>query len=306
VSAVEPEEMEALVGERTAEAPRVLERDFAQPLRLGATRAHALEKKLVHGIQRVEARLSEELGRPYVASLAGLREVHAEAASAGLTEPLAAVRFSVAGQPGWAVWNCEAAVRAVETLLCGAPGKNLARALSELEATIVLAATEGAVREVANFAELAVDGFRVVTTLPAFGSWQEAGELADPHRLAVDLKLRLGELVTELAIYLPGMTPEAEAPQAPAELPEHLDLVEVTLSAQLGEVEVPLAELLKLEHGDVISLGAPEGGTLAIMADEVQLARALLGTHEGRLAVRLTEVAAPEALPAARQGKRHG
>jgi flagellar motor switch protein FliM len=292
VTPLDAEEVEALIGARAAPA-RVAERDFARPLRLGAERLAALRRRLEIVLHKASTRLSSELGRAYRLELAGIREVHADAVRQGLSEPLAAARFQSAGQPAWAVWSNDAAVRALEMLLCGSVAKTTARALSELEASIMLGALEAVVRELAGAAGAVVDKFQAVTALATLGTWTEAGDGADPGRVALDLHVRVASEQSELVVYLPGLAPPAAAPPAPETLPEHLDPVEVVLSARLGEIEIALCELLDLEHGDVIPLGTPEDGTLAVTVDGFEFARAQLGTSEGSLAVRLTEVHPP-------------
>jgi len=292
VTPVAPEEVEALIGAPAAPPARVLERDFAQPLRLGAERQADLRRRLETVLHRASGRFAAELGRPFQIRLDGIREVHADVVREGLAEPLAAARFQSDGEPCWVVWSNEAAVRALETLLCGSAPKSTARALSELEASILLGALEALVRELAGAAGTAVERFQAVTALGTLGTWSEAGPAADPGRIAVDLSLRAGGEETELVVYLPALAPPAAEP-LPEALPQHLDPVEVVLSARLGEVEVALSELLLLEHGDVIPLGTPEGGMLAVTVDGFEFARASLGTSEGRLAVRLTEVESP-------------
>lgn len=309
---VDPEEVESLTG--TSRAPageRVAERDFGQPLRLGAARLTAVRRRFEAAAFRVGNDVSDALGRPYEVALVGLREVHADVARDGLAEPLAAVRFTVAGQLGWAVWDSASAVRAVERLLCGSAPKNADRALSALETDLVAGVLATLVAAAAQAAEVEHRDLRPARALGTLGTWQEVGEAADPHRVALDLLLRTGPEQSELTVYLPGLPRTAAAePAPPAELPGHLDRVAVELSARLGEVEIPLADLLALEDGDVISLGTPIHGTLAVTVDGVELGRGVLGTSGGKLAVRLTDVhhpptrsqqpaAAPPATPAA-------
>jgi flagellar motor switch protein FliM len=303
VSPVNHDEIEALIGTGAAPAARVAQRDFGSPLRLGAERLSALSRRFELVMHRVSTQLSAELGQPLQVELGDVREIHADIVRQGLDGPLAAARFECAGQPGWIVWTAEAAVRAVETLLCGSSPKAAPRPLSELEVGLVLGALEGIVRELASAAGVQVDRFQAVTSLTTFGTWTDPGDRADPQRVAVELHLLLGREPTELHVYLPGLGASVAQAAVPAALPAHLQPVEVILCARLGEVEVPLSELLELEHGDVISLGTDEDGTLAVTLDGLELARARLGTSEGRLAVRLTKIHEPASPPAKHKGK---
>src|SRR5688572_27863978 len=158
------------MGARVAAPPAVTERDFARPLRLGNERLFALRRHVELGLHKIAGALSEALGRPYDLRLDDVREVHADLATEGLEEPLAALSFRVAGQIGWAVWDRQAAVRAVETLLCGAPSRKIDRGLSELETALVAAALQGLVQGLAERAGVVIQDAAPATTLVALGA----------------------------------------------------------------------------------------------------------------------------------------
>jgi flagellar motor switch protein FliM len=294
VTSVDPEEVASLTG-GAAPALRdgdVVERDFEKPLRLGVGRLTAIRRRLEIGLFGLGSQVSEALGATYDVALAGVREVHADVVREGLAEPLAVTRFAVAGQVGWAVWDCGAAVRAVERLLCGSAPDDLERPLSAVESELVSGVLERLVTAVAAASDVKPTGSRAVRSLSTMGTWLEAGDAADPHRVAFDVTLKRGDDTSEVAIYLPGLARPAAGAGADeaTELPSRLADLGVELSARLGEVELPLADLLALEDGDVIPLGTPVDGTLAVTVDGHELARAALGTSGGTLAVRLTQI----------------
>ncbi len=291
---VEPQEVEALVGllgQDASKPARVSDRDFDQPLRLGQRALEEIERRTEGVLLAVSRHLASELQQELRVELAALREVHADLVRSRLSEPLAAVRFQAAGQPGWLVWDNEAAVAAVERLLCGDASSEESRPLSELERNILGRVLGGVARAIGEVHSVSAEGFEVVDAVGTFGSWRDAGEVADPHRLCFDLVVKHGEDSSDLQLYLPGFHAGDAASDAEAreELPGHLAEVAVELTALLGETEVPLAELLALEEGDVIPLGVPGDTTLAITIDGCQVARARLGTSEGRFAIALTE-----------------
>jgi len=294
VTNVDPEEVAALTGaeDSQAESRHVSERDFGKPLRLGDGRLGALRRKLEIGLFQLGNEVSATLGSTYEVALTDVREVHADVVRDGLEEPLSVLRFTAAGQIGWAVWDCPAAVRAVERLLVGTAPADADRALSELEMELVGGVLHLLVESIAKTAEIEIEDPRGTRVLGTMGTWQEVGKGADPHRVAFDVALKRGDEQSELTIYLPGLgrAAEVEEQAPPADVPEHLERIAVELSARLGEIELPLADLLALEDGDVIPLGTPIDGTLSMTVDGHEFARAILGSSRGTLAVRLTEI----------------
>jgi flagellar motor switch protein FliM len=294
VAKVDPEELASLTGAAPAQGSGdVVERDFGKPLRLGAARLTAIRRRFEIGLFRLGHDVSEALGSTYDVKLLGLREVHADTVREGLAEPLALTRFTVGGQIGWAVWDCPSAVRAVERLLCGTSPTVADRALSGLEIDLVAGFLSTLVSAVASASDVEPADVRPVRVLGTMGTWSEADDHADPHRLAFDLQLSRGDEQSELSIYLPGLArvaAEGESAPPPSDPPLHLSDVDVELSARLGEIEIPLSELLALENGDVIPLGTPIDGTLSVTVDGHEFARGVLGTSGGLLAVRVTQI----------------
>ncbi|MEM7309992.1 MAG: FliM/FliN family flagellar motor switch protein [Planctomycetota bacterium] len=301
---VDPQEVEALTeGLASAPSGEHAARDFAQPLRLGQARLAAFRRR-VEGMEfPLTKHVTDQLGVATEVKLVDAREVHADVVREGLEDPLAAVRFRCGGQIGWAVWDADAAVHAIEQLLCGSSPTEGPRRLSGLEADLLVAILGKPIERLAEAGDVAVESVQAVTNLSSLGSWQELGSAADPHRVALDFELKAGDESSELHVYLPGFSNDGQAPEAPAEaLPEHLDPVAIELSVRLGAAEIPLSELLALEDGDVIPLGTPTNGTVAVTVDGWELARARLGQSEGKLAIALTEVIQPEAAPPADEG----
>lgn len=73
-------------------------------------------------------------------------------------------------------------------------------------------------------------------------------------------------------------------------LTRHMDRVEVSLTAVLGETELRIEDFLELRPGDVIPLEQGVRQPLRIRVDEEEKFRGQPGTHRGRYSVRITEV----------------
>ena len=276
-----------LVGAQPARG--VSARDFRQPRRLGPARLQELSLPLRNLLPALERKLAESSGLAAVVALAGLGETDAETLLRP-SEPPCVLRFRCQKAPAWLVWKPAAAVEALEALLGarGATAAGNARSLSPTEARIATQLLSEVARAVAGALGLQSADFALVQAASELGSWREAGPEAQSHRFEVRLALDLGGHASTLALYLPGVVAGKES-AAPAleELPAHLEEVEIELSACLPGCEISLDQLLALEEGDVIPLEARLGDPTTLGVEGLTLARARLGSHRGRLAVRI-------------------
>lgn len=88
-----------------------------------------------------------------------------------------------------------------------------------------------------------------------------------------------------------SMNPAPETPaSAGDDAPLALDSVPVTLSFDLGEVRLPLAQLRNLAAGHSFDLGRPLAGAVRVRANGALLALGELVEIDGRLGVALTQV----------------
>lgn len=295
---------QAVLG-RKKPARGVAARDFKQPRRFGTARLAELQLGLKNLLPTLERKVSESAGLAAGLELAGLGEADADALFAA-NEPLCVQRFRCQKAPAWLVWTPAAAVEAVEAILgarsapAGAAGA--ARALSPTEVRIANQLLAEIVRAVTGLLGIAVTDFVMVQVASELGSWREAGADAQAHRFEVRLDLDLGGHTSTLRIYLPGVEGEKDlAEPALEELPAHLEQVEVELSACLSGCEISLDQLLALEEGDVIPLEARLGDPTTLCVEGLTLARARLGSHRGRLAVRIERLSVqPETASASR------
>jgi len=292
----EPREIQAVLG-RAKPAKGVASRSFAQPRRLGPERARELARKLESLLPQLEKKLGEGTGSSFELALDRLGEVDAETLFAAAAEPLCVLRYRWQKDLAWLVWAPAEAVAVVESIFGARGAKGTARALSPAETKVATQLLVEVVRSVASAFQAAVADFALVQVVSELGSWRD-GEHADPHRLELRLALKRGELATTLALYLPGIDvgDAARAQALPEKLPAHLEQVEVELSARLPGCEISLDQLLALEEGDVIPLDARLGDSTVLCVEGLTLGQARLGSHRGRLAVRIERLSVqPEA-----------
>lgn len=291
------QESRAVLGRRKP-VQEVSVRDFAQPRRMGQARQRALTVALSNLLPALEKKLRESSGLPLELALAGLGEASAETIFAGASEPLCVLRFKSKAAPGWLAWEPAAAVGALE-LLFGARGPApAARRLSPAEVRIAAQLLTELARAVCATVGIAVGDFALVQDAPELGTWREAGPEAEAHRFELRLQVRIGEQTSLLRLWLPGVECGSgeTITSLPAKLPGHLERVEVELSAELAGCELTLDQLLALEAGDVIPLAARLGDPTSLRVEGLTLARARLGSHRGRLAVRIERLTVePEA-----------
>ncbi len=298
---LEPEEVQAIL-ESSETDPRggsELElRDFSRPRRLGAQRLEALVRDLRAGGLDLARRLKAVLPTAGDVELLEVHEVAADGLLGDLEEPCCLVEFDVAGQPGWIVWQVEAAIRAIEVVLgtAEAPDEVELRRLSRVELGVAERLLGALGAGVCAALGVEATGFRAVPRAELATDWRAPGDSADPARAAVRLQLHEGERASEVRLYVPGVPTGARDSAHPAHLdplPAHLREVQLDLVGHLGSVDVPLAQLLSLEVGDVIPLRAPVGTPLRVSAEGRAWAEAHLGTVSGQLGLSILRMLSP-------------
>jgi flagellar motor switch protein FliM len=291
---VTPEEAQAIreaVRPRRGEerSARVEPRQFDRPLRLSGAVLDKLRERIKKALPDVERELAPAMRSTPKLALAEVSEVNAESLAATLAPPLAALRFEVDKQPGWFVWECAAALDVLEVALgAAAPEKNSARPFTALERSMFARVVTQPVTCLARALALDPSSFSVAQDLESLGSWRQGGEKAEMQRLCVALSLESPIGASTWRLYFPGVVPSSRAAARPAPaaaLPAHLADVQVELRARLGAGEVPLAELLALEVGDVIPLGLTVGEPLQVLVEDQACLIAALGKLQGQLAI---------------------
>lgn len=294
---IEPEEAHAISElfdgrDASRRASEVSQRDFRLPHRFAPERREALLHRLEASLPQIRRAMRDVFGRGCRVDVADLHETAAQGLFADLDPPFALGRFTVGGQPGWIVWQIEAAVASVEHILGSGELTEGPRELTVLERDLVRRIFTGAVNGAAKALELDVKELRVIVDPVQIGTWRDGGPDADQHRLVAGFAIDSPGGPSTLHLYLPtnglraGEEVEDHAP-IPADLPDHLRPVEVELGAWLGASDVPLAQLLELEVGDVIPLETPVGSPVQLEVEGEICARATVGVAGGRLAVRV-------------------
>ena len=269
-------------------------RDFGRPQRLSARASEELRKRVQGALRECEQALGRALRTDITLELAELGEVNAQGLFDELVEPFALARFDVGGQPAWARWDIAGAVSAIERKLGMQTSAAKERALSALERRFLVELFEGVVAPLVKALNAKASNVRIVAEAENAGAWSEGGPGADRARLRLHLVCNGLGAPSGIDLWLPGVAAREPAQEpAPQSLPRHLDDVSVWISARLGARDVPLAELLAIEAGDVIPLGTSADGGIEVLAEDVPCARARLGRSEGRIALRIEEVGPP-------------
>jgi len=292
---------------RAQPAGSVARRDFRQPRRLGPARLQELEQALKNALPALERKLAESAGLPVSLRIAGLGEADADAFLAEAPDAPCVLRFRcqrapAPAAPAWLAWDPAAAVQALEAILgsrkTSAASPAATRRLSPTEARLASQLLIELVRGLAPVLGLTASDFTLVQLATELGSWREAGAEAEPHRVELRLDLELGGHPSRVRLCVPGVERGDPAPPPPLEeLPAHLERVEVELCAYLPGCDITLDQLLALEEGDVIPLEARLGDSTLLEVEGLTLAHARLGSHRGRLALRIEHLSLPP-LPA--------
>lgn len=298
-SNVEQEELDAILsivgsGQRGGPPREVASRDFRRPRRLAPERREDLLRLVRSALGESLESVAGVLRSAGEIELCELSESTADELHEGLESPLAASSFRVDGQPAWVLWDAHAALTSVEEVLGGeSESQDDSRTLTRVELSLLTQVLAALVRPLCRALGGEASDFQPAGRVEELLSWQDAQQ-PDPHRLALEFRWTRGEESSPLRLWMPAPRnlPGAESEQdaleavAPA-LPNHLERVPLELSARLGSVEIPLAQLLELEEGDVVPLSTRIGSPLELCLEDRTLAQASLGRQGQRLAVRL-------------------
>ena len=298
-----PEEARALSQAFTAgetQAPRgaqVESRPFDRPQRLPATELAELRERLRKTLPEIARELTSAMRGAPTIELVELAEIHAETVAHGLVEPFAVLRFEVDRQPGWLVWDCKAALATLDVALGAAePTESSARAFTSIERGMFPRMLAPMLTRLAKHFGLSTSNLSCVQAFDSIGHWRQGGDKCEPQRLCATLAIEGPGGASTVRVFLPGVMPAARpAPRTEkaAPLPAHLADIQVELYARLGDSDVPLAQLLALEIGDVIPLGLLAGGELEVLVEDQPRLRAILGRKDEHLALRITSTERP-------------
>jgi flagellar motor switch protein FliM len=124
---------------------------------------------------------------------------------------------------------------------------------------------------------------------------------ASEPTLAIEMEARMQGTTAKVAVLLPHRSvqqisaayskrsdADREAdPESAAAVREGLGGVDITLRAEVGDVRMPVREVLALQPGDIIPLGIPADAAMALRADDVTLHHVRPGRHGRARAIQI-------------------
>lgn len=299
---LDPEEVQAIadaMGEdASVKAPApVSERDFSIPRRLSLE----VIKRISETLRNLEPSLKRAYQSIVPASIeiepVGVREITARKLFDNLQQPFLVARFTHAGAPGWIVWEPAQAIAAVQSAL-GMPDVDVNEIdpsveISYVERRLMARILQELIGPLTERFRFEMNDLFIAEKLDDLGSWEDEGVAADAHRLCIELSLTTLDSTQTLTLYLPGFLP--------AEVDEDLDLekikappvlraVPVDVHATFDPIEVPLAQLLQVEVGDVIPIAPIRSARLTLSVGDRPVAHAELGRNYERLAVKILDI----------------
>lgn len=293
MSYLEQNEMEAFgkaFSPGQAIAPQVESRNFAQPRQLSAERLTVLGRQIHTALDALAPDLARILRSQYKLTLASLNEYDSAQVFSERENPFLVQGFKVKADLGWCIWTLPAAHQTTEAVITGEAVCDVAdesplsmsetRVVSQL-LDLMVGACSSALGLETKDSVITQNHDEVIT----------AGILppdSETRRLSIHLAFDGPGGPSDILIYLPGVRENALVPPPiTGGLPNHLDRVDVAVSARLGSIEVPLSELLDLEVGDVIPLGVELGSTVELFTEDRPCATARWGSHQNNLVVRV-------------------
>lgn len=297
-----PEESAALLSEEKGRSARVAPRDFRQPRRLSREARERFKRKASLGLRSAENRWREWLGCALSIELVDAGEIASDGLFDGLEEPFVVTGLTSEHGPGWLVFDNPCAKALVDVAFGADPGEDSFRSsadrdrepLSPVESGVALDLLAEFLGPLGEALGVGLSPTELHQGLRELRAAVAAQEQADPRCLFLHVEVGATRIDGVLRVYLPGglagLEPGDARKAPPRELPRHLDPVPVELSATLGAIDVPLAELLTLEVGDVIPLGVGSDEPAVMHVEDRIFGRARWGAYHGRLALRILEV----------------
>ena len=245
-SQLDPEEVQAIadaMSEPQQAAPQVAERDFRIPRRLSLEVVRKLEEALRNSIPSLQRSLQAVVPTEIVLEPTSVREITARGLFDNVPEPFVIARYVTGRAPGWAVWEPEAAIAAVQAAL-GMPVHDdeeidTGRELSFIERRMMARILNALLAPIAERFQLDVDDLAIAEKPDEIGSWEDEGADADAHRLCVDLQLTAAGRTSSLTLYMPGFLPaevELDEEQEETTTPAHMTQVAVDVRALFESV----------------------------------------------------------------------
>ncbi len=140
-------------------------------------------------------------------------------------------------------------------------------------------------------------------SIPALDAHSETGQIigSSEPTLALQMEARLQSTVGQILLLLPhtSVAPVAAAyskpsdagrrsdPDAASAVRDGLAGVDITLRAEVGDVRMPVREVLALKPGDVVGLGIPADAAMGLRVDDVLLHHVRPGRHGRARAIQI-------------------
>lgn len=286
---------------------RVREIDFSRPTKFTQEQQRRFERAHESFCRRVSTKLTAELRTPFEFALINTSQL---TWSAALTEipPGALLNVIRIDPPGTKLLlsaELEFVLRMIDLVLGGsADGKVVRRELTDIENALARRLFQMVVEPLSlaweELAELTLTQLEVESQTASV----QLVPLSEPS-LVLTFEARVAQSSSTLSLVVPYHSVEpalahigshryesdAVAPRgdgASVATSGALEAVEVEVRAEVGSLELSLAELLALEPGAVLRLASPGGAGLLVL-DDTPIHRVRLGQSGGRVAVQVVE-----------------
>jgi flagellar motor switch protein FliM len=302
---VEPEELEAIRGVveqistqvfpgRNASA-QVEKRNFDEPRRLSAEVLKLLGRRIAATLPATSQALASTLRKNHKLTLAAVSEVNASRLFDGRKSPFLVWCFRLGGQPAWLVWDPRAATHLLSTILSGAHDEEEEpRRFSPSERRVLGSFLTELVRPITSGFEMQPESVCIAQDEQELDAQKEIPAGSDTQRLFVHISWDGPGGSSDLRLYLPGVISAGEGlaqeVSGPIAVPAHVGRVPLDVVAYLGSIDVPLADLLGLEVGDVMPIELAAGEPLEMYVEDRRYATAAWGQRQGRLALKIIEI----------------
>lgn len=123
---------------------------------------------------------------------------------------------------------------------------------------------------------------------------EQVGDAAgDPSAIMADMAAQDAELAGAAALELDELTDESSSPSADPKLDVILD-IPVAVTMEVGQTEIPIRNLLKLNQGSVLELDRVAGEPLDVRVNGTLIAHGEVVVVNDRYGIRLTDVISPQ------------
>ncbi len=278
--------------------------DFTRPTKFTSEQERRLRRSLEAFCRTASTRLSAELRVPIELEVINSTQLtwsnaHAQVVSGSITslvevQPIG-TRMMLSCEQGLVL-------AAIELLLGGSElGDLRERRLTDIDFAL---ARHFCDRMCAQLSVIWTDLAQLELAVVGIESHMETAQMVSVSEptLTFTIEARINGVSTTVALLLPwsAIAPVADRFAARDEAPDRgadeiqrvrraVGSVDVTVRAEVAAIELPIEQVLALQPGDVLSLGAPADGGITLYADKVPVHRAKPGRSGSRRAVQIVE-----------------